>query len=95
MIPTLDRAQVSNRAAGLCTQVDGAMLRIQQFKLWLDTVSDQTLINLGFVQADVDTLRSAVSDLEQLRTIYDGAATLAVAKDFRTFTKQVYAFGSI
>ena len=92
----VDKNTIGARAGGLAQLVDGTLLRVQQFKIFLDTIPDATLTSTyGFVQADVDTLRSALTDLEQLRTIYQGTATLAVAKDFRTFAKQTYAFGSL
>lgn len=93
---TIDKNTVNARVGSLAQQVDGALLRIQQFKLFLDTIPDATLISAyGYVQADIDVIRSSLVDLEQLRTIYQGTANLAVAKDFRAFAKQLYAFGSI
>jgi len=93
---TVDKASIAGRAGGLCQQVDSTFLRIQQFKAFLDTIPDATLISAyGFVQGDIDVLRSSLVDLEQLRTIYQGTANLSVAKDFRTFAKNTYAFGSV
>lgn len=43
----------------------------------------------GYAQADVTTMKSAFSDLDQLRTIYQGLATLGSTKDFRAFAKLV------
>lgn len=92
----VDRQIIDNKAGSLFQQLDATFLRIQQFKTFLDTITDANLISLyGFVQGDLDVLRSALSDVEQLRTIYQGTVNLAVAKDFRAFAKQVYAFGSI
>src|SRR5258706_16092877 len=91
----VDRQIIDSKAGALFQQLDATFLRIQQFKIFLDTISDANLISLyGFVQADLDILRSSLSDAEQLRGLYQGASTLGVAKDFRTFAKQVYAFGS-
>jgi len=68
--------------------------RITSFKAWLDSKTDAELITLGYVQADVDALRSAYGDANQLATIFNGTATLGVAKDFRTFLKRVWGLGS-
>lgn len=93
---TTDKATINSRVAALAQQADRSFLAIQQFKLWLDSLPDTTMTSAyGYVQADLDVIRSAFADLEQLRTIYQGTANLAVAKDFRTFAKQVYPFGSI
>lgn len=95
-IYVFDRTVANSRVGGMLQGVDAAFLRIQQLKLFLDGISDANLISLyGYVQGDVDILRSALGDIEQLRAIYQGTATLAVAKDFRTFAKQTYAYGSI
>lgn len=91
-----DHNQLAIRVGGLLSQLDGAFLRIQQLKLFLDTIPDATLTSAwGFPQADIDIMRSAFNDIEQLRTIYQGTANLSVAKDFRTFAKQGYAYGSL
>lgn len=93
---TTDKATINARAATLCQQVDRIFLQIQQFKGWLDTLNDAEMVSTyGYVQGDLNILRSTFVDLEQLRTIYQGAANLGVAKDFRTFAKQEYPFGSI
>lgn len=93
---SIDRQTINARAGNLIQQVDSAFLRIQQFKTFLDTIPDATLISAyGYAQGDIDLLRSSLTDMEQLRTIYQGAAALASAKDFRAFTKQIYPFGSL
>jgi hypothetical protein len=93
---TTDKTTINNRAAALCQQIDATFLRIQTFKAWLDTLPDATLISTyGYVQGDIDIMRSAFVDLELLRTIYQGTATQGTLKDFRAFAKQEYPFGSI
>lgn len=93
---TVDRAGINGRAGILLAGLDSTFLRIQQFKTFLDTIPDGTLISAyGYVQADIDILRSSLTDIELLRTVYQGTATQGSLKDFRAFAKQVYAFGSI
>jgi len=93
---TVDRTTINAKAGNLLQQLDATFLRVQQLKAFLDTIPDASLISAyGYVQGDIDILRSSLVDAEQLRTIYQGTANLSVAKDFRTFSKQVYAFGSI
>lgn len=81
------KADVNNRAGNVAIHLRDAIQDAANFKAWLDTQLDADLIALGFVQADVNTLRSAMSDLAQLQQIYIGAINLATAKDFRTFAK--------
>lgn len=93
---SITKQQIYDNAGQAARELDRAFVRIQQYKAWLDTQPDATLINTyGAVQADVDVLRSALADLELLRTIYLGSVNLAAAKDFRTFAKLTYPFGSL
>jgi hypothetical protein len=91
------RADVDAAAGSLALQLNVTMKSIGDLKAWLDTQTDPNLIalagNPSYTQADVNLLRSAVGDLEQLRTIYQGTVALAVPKDFRTFAKQIFKFG--
>lgn len=95
-IYNIDRNTTNARAGSLLQELDATILRIQQFKAFFDTMPDATLIaTYGYVQADLDVLRSALSDIEQLRGLYQGTATLGIARDFRTFAKQTYPYGSL
>lgn len=84
---TISKADVNNRAGNVAIAIRNDLREAAAFKAWLDTQADADLVALGFVQAEVNTLRSAFGDLNQLETIYTGAANLATAKDFRTFAK--------
>lgn len=45
--------------------------RIMRMKDWLDGQTNNDLIALGYVQSDVDRIKSAYSDLAALKTTYD------------------------
>jgi len=94
-IYTVDKGNTLAQEAGLARDLDRLMGRIVQYKAWIDTQTDQDLIDSGFIQAEVNLLRSAISDLILLETIYVGTATQSSLKDFRTFAKQLYPYGSI
>lgn len=94
-IATTTSVNVTAACGGLAHDLDRLMLRIQSQKAWLDTLLDSDLIAMGYVQADVNTLRSAMLDLDKLRQVYQGAAISDPAYDFRTFAKQLYLFGSL
>jgi hypothetical protein len=94
--PVTDQNQIKATAGSLAKDLDRILLRGQQFKAWLDTYTDAELIaNWNFAQADINDLRSTLSDVDLLRTVYQGTATQASLKDFRAFAKRLYAFGSI
>ena len=81
------KTDVDSNAGQMALTLRNNFGAIRNFKLWLDTRTDQDLINLGYTAGEVSTLKSAFSDMDQLRTIWEGAAALAGAKDFRTFAK--------
>lgn len=81
------KLDVDSRAGQLTLQLRDTLVQIQQFKAWLDTQTDPQLVALGYVQAEVNTLRSAFVDLDQLRAVYQGTATRTPAYDYRTFSK--------
>ena len=89
----IDKAAVDSNAGTLAQSLQSAFNRTQQLKAWLDATPDATLVALGYTSGEVAVLKSAITDLDQLRTIYQGGATLGTAKDFRTFAKQMYGFG--
>jgi hypothetical protein len=81
------KTDVDARAGQLALTVRDTLRQVQIFKAWVDTQTDAALIALGYVQADVDRLRSSFVDLDKLRSIYEGTATQASTYDFRTFAK--------
>lgn len=89
-----DKAGINANAGSIALDVHRSLAKVAAFKAFLDAVPDLTLTGTyGFLQADVDILRSALGDLNQLVTLYQGGATLGVAKDFRTFIKLIWGFG--
>jgi hypothetical protein len=81
------KLDVDSRAGQLALTLRDDLNQIQTFKAWLDTQTDANLIALGYVQAEVNTLRSAYVDLDQFRQVYQGLATRTPAYDYRTFAK--------
>jgi len=90
---TATKDEINNTAGQIARQVFAALNNAEQFKAFLDTKTDQNLLDLSFAQADVNTLRSAVGDLEQLSNIFLGQVNLSVAKDFTTFSKLLIGVG--
>lgn len=89
-----DKAAVDNTAGSLARDLNNQFLRVQAFKAWLDGKPDAELIaTYGYTSGEVATLKSAYADLDQLRTIYQGSANLATAKNFRTFADDLWGFG--
>lgn len=87
------KADVDATAGDIARRLNLAFDLIADFKFWLDAKTVGDLEALGYTTGEANTLKSAYADLEQLRTLYAGAATLGSAKDFRTFAKLLWGFG--
>ena len=79
---------------------------VRLFKFWLDTKADVDLTNLGYSAGEVAQLRSAFTDLDKLRQVYEGTFVVTAGGspgtgtpgagngyDFRTFAKLMFGFG--
>lgn len=82
-----DKATIDNRAGSVVTGVRESLRQAQLFKAFLDSVTDPQLTALGYTGTEISQLRSSVTDLDKLRTIYEGTATQATTYDFRQFAK--------
>jgi len=71
------------------------IVRIERFQTYLVATVDATLLAApySYSQAEINLLKSAYTDMTQLIAIYRGTQNLSVAKDFRTFTKQLIGTG--
>ena len=64
--------------------------RAVQLKTELDAYTDAQLTNAGYTAGEVSMLRTLVTDLNQLNSLYTGAATLGSAKDFRASLRPLW-----
>lgn len=90
---TPGKTEVDATAATLVRHLDAAFLRVQQFKDWLDTQADVDLTALGYDATDVAVLKSAFTDLANLRAVYLGQREQIGASDFRAFARRLVAYG--
>lgn len=82
-----NKTDIDARAGQLALTVRDTLRNVQIFKAYLDTQTDAALLALGYNQTDVNTLRSAYTDLDKLRQVYEGSSSQTPAYDFRTFAK--------
>lgn len=80
---------IDQRGGGACLNLRNAIDEVARYKNWLDTKTEQDLIDLGYTSGEVAILKSAFTDLAQLADIYYGRSNLTNAKDFTTFAKQL------
>lgn len=88
---TLSKADLDNRAASIALDLRNVLYRVQVFKAALDTLSVAQLQALGYATSpdEASILKSSFTDLDKLRTIYEGTGTQGTTYDFRTFAKQL------
>lgn len=89
------KSEIDTVSGGILRDIHTSLDRAKKFKFWLDSKSDADLIAMGYVQAEVDNMKSAYADADQLSTLYAGSATLGVAKDFRTFMRRLWGLGGV
>lgn len=96
MIANVDRNQINANATAIAKDLDRLFLRAQELKTFLDGITDGTLIaTFGYVQADLDDLRSALADVDALRLVYQGTNPQVSVKDFRLFLKRIWGLGAL
>jgi hypothetical protein len=83
-----------DQTCGIAAQaLNVAFLNIGNAKKFLDTAQNADLILLGYTQPDIDNLKSAMADLDQLRTVFLGQAEVSPAKDFTAFARRIWGTG--
>lgn len=94
-MPALTKAVLDSQMNSIIQNLDGVMGEIQAMEAFFTAHPDTDFTAVtgpgpvGYAAGDVTNFKSAFSDLDQLRTIYQGSATLGTAKDFRTFAKLI------
>jgi hypothetical protein len=91
-LPT-NKLDIDSKAGSIAVRLRDLFTEIQYTAAWAAGMPDNDLVALGYTSGEVAVLKSALADLEQLRTIYNGSANLANAKDFKAFAKQLTGLG--
>lgn len=86
---TVTKADLDQRAGAIALDLRSVFYRIQIYKQTLDTLTVANLQALGYAVSpdEASELKSAFTDMDKLRQIYEGTATQATTYDFRTFAK--------
>lgn len=83
------KIDIDAKAGQLALQLRDVFQQIEAFQTYLASQTEQNLIDKGYGSEEVAILKSAYTDLDQLRTIWTGATALPTAHDFRTFAHQL------
>lgn len=96
MIANLDRGQINAQAVQIAKDLDRIFIRAQELNTFLVGYPDGNLISdFGYVQGDINILKSALADVDALRLVYQGTNPQTSVKDFRLFLKQIWGLGAL
>lgn len=92
---SVTRESVDATLGQITQETNEVFQRVRLMQQWLagQTTAVLQAPPYNYTAGEVDVIKSAFADLDQLRTIYEGAANLTSAKDFRTFAHQIWGFG--
>lgn len=86
--------EVQGRLGGIARDLNVAITAVEDGAAFLAANDDATLLSFyGISNGDAALLRSAISDMSLLLQVYQGAATVSPAQDFRTFVARIYGLG--
>lgn len=86
--------EVQGALGGIAADLNKAITAVLDGAAFLAANDDATLSALyGISGGDAAVLRSAFGDMSLLLQVYQGAATVSPAKDFRTFVARIYGLG--
>lgn len=84
-----DKTAIDARAGGLSTQIRDLFTQIQLFEQFLAGKQDTDLTALGYSEPEVTLLKSAFTQLDQLRQLATGQSTQATVNNFLFFSDQL------
>ena|ERR1051326_380175 len=90
---TPSKQDIDSIAGQLTRDINNLLHKASSINSWLAQMQDSDLTALGYNSTDIANLRSSFSDLNQLNTIFTGAANLTTAKDFRSYCRWLYGLG--
>lgn len=92
---SLSMAEINNAAGGIAQSLFATMDNVTKLKAVIDGYSSAQLVsNFGFVQADADVLKSAITDMANIVAAWNGQAmTGTVPRDHKVFAKQLLGTG--
>lgn len=88
-----NKDQINSDIGSVTRQVYSALDNARKVQVALNATPNQTLLDLGFAQADIDSIKSAFTDLDNLRQVFEGGRNQTIAYDFRTFAKRLIGIG--
>ena len=89
------KGEIDSRSGDLARTFQRIVGNTATLKGYLDSTSEQVLIDLGYTSNEVAIMKSGITDLEQLLIkIGYGQESLTTPKDFTTFLRQLWGVGA-
>jgi hypothetical protein len=88
------KPELDQRAGALAQTFQKAFEDVVTLHGYLSAAVNADLLAMGFTDAEVATLKTAIADLAHLGRLWVGAEALPEAKDFRTFVRRLWGIGS-
>jgi hypothetical protein len=88
------KTEIDSRAGDIARSFQAAFENVLTMQTYLEATPNPDLVALGYTDQEVAVLKTAFADLTQLATIWNGAAALPAAKDFRAFVRQLWGVGA-
>lgn len=88
------KGEIDSRVGQMARDFQKLFRDLPILKTFLDATPDNDLVALGYTAGEVATIKTAVNDLDQLRTIWLGTSNLTNAKDFTTFVRRLWGVGA-
>lgn len=85
-----EKRDIDNRAGYLALKLREWCEEVEQFKAVLDTLDEPALVALGYTSEEVALLKSAVTDLDNLRQVAQGQRMQEQASDFFWFARRLW-----
>ena len=87
---------LNSQLGGVAVGVREALRNAQRLQLQIAAIPDATFLAAPYAmaQADINTMRSAITDLNDLAGVFQGSASahLTGTYDYRTFSKLLWGF---
>jgi hypothetical protein len=92
---TISKAEVDNAVGGVAASLFATLDNIAKIKAVLDGYSSAQMVSLlGYASTgDADIVKSALTDMDKLRQLWQGTASQASNTDMRAFAKQLLGTG--
>ena len=87
----LTKAGIDSRAGNLAWQLIDTLDKIHDYRLRLDSYTEEVLVGLGYTSGEVATLKSAFTKMDQGGAIMRGEQALATPENLLTFAYQLIA----